>query len=261
MILECLDRGDGPVVVLLHGFPFDRSLWDEQVDALSGPYRVIVPDLRGHGTSAVVPGVATVEAMAADVLETLNDRGVQGQVVLGGLSMGGYVALALAVDHPARLRGLMLINSRAAADTPLTREVRATLVEKVLADGHPGAVVETMLPKLFAPGRFETRGPEVAAIEAVMRRSPVEGVAAALRGLAARPDRTADLPRIALPTLVVAGTDDQLIPLAESRAMAESVPGARFIAVNGAGHLAPLERPIEVNQAIGDFLASLGPAS
>jgi pimeloyl-ACP methyl ester carboxylesterase len=257
MFLACSLEGTGPTVVLLHGFPLDRSLWTEQFQALKSTYRVVAPDLRGHGSSPVASRVSTVQEMAQDVLDSLEGLKVVGPFVVGGLSMGGYVALALAIEHADRVRALMLLNSRAAADTEQARAGREDLARKVEKAKDVGAVVESMLPKLFAPGRAPQRDPIVERVEAMMRRSSSEGVAATLRGLAARPDRTADLPGIRVPTLVLAGARDQIVPLDESRSMAAAMSGARLVVVEGAGHLAPVERPDEVNSAILDFLASL----
>lgn len=257
MVLACDDVGAGPVVVLLHGFPFDRTTWAAQVDALKARHRVLTPDLPGHGASPARSAATTVSSMAQDVIDTLENHGVAGPVVVGGLSMGGYVALALAVEHPRRVRGLMLINSRAAADPPATKSVREDLARLVLADGHPGAVVDAMLPKLFAPGVGAT-DLAVTSIERVMRGTSPAGVAATLRGLALRPDRTPDLPSIAVPTLIVAGAEDQLIPIDESRAIQAAIPSAQLVVIAEAGHLAPLERPDAVNQAVLAFLDSLG---
>ncbi len=257
MLMAYDDDGPGPVVVLLHGFPLDRSIWKAQATTLGARYRVIAPDLRGHGETPAPEGIYPMDDMADDVVELLDALKITEPVVVGGLSMGGYVALSMAVRHPRRLRGLMLINTRAAADPPATAQVREELARQVEAAGSAGPAVATMLPKLFGP-TARTRRPEVvAAVAERMEKTPARGVAGALRGMAGRPDRTADLPRITLPTLVVAGADDALIPIDESTRMAEALPGAQLVVIPDVGHLAPVEDPEATSAAIRKFLDGL----
>ncbi len=258
MLLHCTDDGPGPVVVLLHGFPLDHTMWDAQRGRIGSVYRVLCPDLRGHGQSPLGDDGASVDAMADDVLETLDHLGLSGPVVLGGLSMGGYVALSIAARHPERLRGLMLINTRSAADTPETARVREGLAQIVESSGQVDPVVGTMLPKLLAPGTAAARPDLAQATSAVMKATAPASVAACLRGLATRPDRTADLSGITLPTLVIAGEHDQLIPRSESEQMARALPHGELVVIPDAGHLAPLENPEATNAAILKYLGSLG---
>jgi pimeloyl-ACP methyl ester carboxylesterase len=257
MLLNYTDDGPGPVVVLLHGFPLDHSLWDFQRGSLGSVYRLICPDLRGHGATAAPEGVYTMDVMADDVIETLDALGLTEPVVLGGLSMGGYVAQSIAARFPERVRGLMLLNNRAGADSPEAAEHRRTLAHEVEHSGSVTRVVESMLPKLFSPLTYERRPDLVEKTRAVMARTTARAVAASLRGMAVRPDRTADLARFTMPTLVVAGADDALIPLDESRAMAESLPEAVLVTIPESGHLAPLENPEATDKAILAFLESL----
>jgi pimeloyl-ACP methyl ester carboxylesterase len=258
MRLNVADVGSGPVVVLLHGFPFDHAMWAEQLAALAPTHRVIAPDLRGYGQSEATPdSVYEVDEFADDVLETLDALGVAGPVVVGGLSMGGYVALAIAERFPERLRGLMLLDTRAGADTPEAAANRLTAAEHIESSGEIGPLLATMLPKLFAPATQADRPEVIDRIAATMRHAPSAVVAATLRGLAARPDRTALLPRIAVPTLVLVGVDDAITPPAEARAMAAALPRATLVEIPAAGHLAPVENPPAANAAIRSFLASL----
>lgn len=257
MLLAYADQGPGPVVALLHGFPLDRTMWESQLTTLGSMYRVIAPDLRGHGETAAPDGIYPIEDMAGDVIELLDALKINEPIVLGGLSMGGYVALALAVRHPKRLRGLMLFDTRAGADTPEAARGREEAARKVEAAGSAEPVVTSLLPKLFSPVTRERRPDLIARAEARMLRTPARAVAGALRGMAARPDRTGDLGRISVPTLVMVGADDALTPPAESRIMAEAIPNAELVEIPDAGHLAPLENPEPVNAAILRFLGSL----
>lgn len=259
MLLNYDDVGPGPVVVLLHGFPFDHQMWNEQKTAIGALYRVITPDLRGHGSSMAPPErVYHVDTMADDVIETIEAIGIEGPVLLGGLSMGGYVALSIAVRFPTRIRGLLLFDTRAAADTPEARENRLKLAAQVEEAGNATPVVDGMLPRLFSPTTRRQQPILVETMAEHMMRTAPRSVAATLRGLAERPDRTDSLPGIAVPTLVVVGADDEITPPAEARAMAAAIPGARLVAIPGAGHMAPLEQPGPVNQAILAFLKEVG---
>lgn len=258
MLLAFDDVGPGPAVVLIHGFPLDRSMWHFQTAEVGSIYRIIAPDLRGVGSTAAPDGVYPVDLLADDVIETLDALELDDPVVIGGLSMGGYVALSIALRYPGRVRGLMLMNTRAAGDPPATAQVREDLARELEATGKPDAVVDSMFPKLCAPITY-ARHPELIEPlrERALRANP-RGLANTLRGLATRPDRTAQLGQIAAPTLVLAGADDQLIPIGESQTLADGIPGARLVTIPEAGHLAPVENKAATNAAILDFLASLG---
>lgn len=257
MLLNYSDDGPGPVVVLLHGFPLDLSMWDAQRETIGSMYRVITPDLRGHGRTAAPDGIYPVDDMADDVIELLDALKISEPVVLGGLSMGGYIALSIAVRYPKRLRGLMLMDTRASADSPEAARIREELAREVEETESAGPVVASMLPKLFGPAGTARRPELVGQMREVMERTVPRAVAGTLRGLAARPDRTADLSRITLPTLVMTGSDDAMIPIEESRAMSSAIPNAELVIIPDSGHLAPVENPAPANAAILRFLSSL----
>ncbi len=257
MLLAYDDDGPGPVVVLLHGFPLDRSMWSHQRSSVGRIYRLIAPDLRGHGQTAAPDGIYPVDAMADDVIELLDALQLTSPLVLGGHSMGGYLALSIAARHPERLKALMLINTKAGADSTEAAQARETLAAEVEAADDAGPVVAAMIPKLFAPGTDATNPGLVARVRSRMARTPARALAGALRGMAIRPDRTAELATIAVPTLVLAGAGDQLIPVAESERMARSIPAARLATIPDAGHLSPLENPGGVDGAVLGFLESL----
>jgi len=257
MILAYDDEGPGPVVVLLHGFPLDRTVWASQVQTVGSTYRVIAPDLRGQGETAAPGGIYPIDDMADDVVETLDALRLTEPIVLGGLSMGGYVALSLAVRYAKRLRGLMLIGTRAEADTPDSARSREDLARRVEEAGDVGPVVDAMLPRFFNEAARERHASVVAALSERMRKASPRGVAGALRGMGTRPDRSADLSRITVPTLVMVGADDVITPPAVSRALAEALPHAVYAEIPEAGHLAPLENPSAANAAMLRFLQSL----
>jgi pimeloyl-ACP methyl ester carboxylesterase len=257
MLLNYDDHGPGPVVVLLHGFPLDRTMWEYQRETLGSLYRVIAPDLRGHGRTAAPEGIYPVEDMADDVVELLDALKIAEPVVVGGMSMGGYVAMAMAAKHPKRLRALMLINTRAGADTPETARIREELARQVEATGSVEPVVATMIGKLFSPATPRRRPELIERARQQMAATSPRAVAGTLRGLATRPDRTADLARISVPTLVLVGADDQTIPPAESEKIAAALPNATLVTIPDAGHMAPLENPAAVNETILRFLGTL----
>ena len=255
MLLAYNDNGPGPVVVLLHGFPLDRSMWSWQETTLGSIYRVITPDLRGHGRSAAPEGVYTMEVMAEDVIETLDALQLTEPVVLGGLSMGGYVALAFARRHADRLGGLLLLDTKATADSEEARADRLRMVERLLAEGN-GFLPEVMLPRLLGKTSLEERPELVKRVTALVAEQDAHA-AAAQRGMAARPDTTDVLASIDVPTLVVTGAEDALFAPEVGRELASAIPGARFLLVEEAGHLSSLERPEVVNEALLDFLAPI----
>ena len=182
------DAGVGRPVVLIHGYPFNRSLWNEQLTALSASYRVIVPDLRGFGESDASPGPATMNRMAQDVAALLDHLEIT-RAVIGGLSMGGYVALAFYKQFPSRVRALILADTRAQADTEEAKQTRAQQAEKALAEGMAG-IADAMLPKLLTPETVSKRPEIVKRVRDMMLKTKPEGTAAALLGMAAREDQT-----------------------------------------------------------------------
>jgi pimeloyl-ACP methyl ester carboxylesterase len=253
--LKVLDRGAGSPVLLVHGFPLDHTMWRHQIESLSSTHRVIAPDLRGFGGSTATPGAVTMERFADDLNDALTSLGVDEPVTLCGLSMGGYVAWQFWKKHRSRLRRLVLCDTRAQPDTAEAAKNRLAMAERVLAEG-PSVAAEAMLPKLFA-AKSQQRIPEV--IEAqrrVMLAATPEGIAAALRGMAERPDARPWLPRVDVPTLVVVGSEDPISPPAEMREIAAAISGAQFVEVASAGHMAPLEQPEAVNAALRRFLGA-----
>jgi len=255
--LAFIERGTGPVVLLVHGFPLDHSMWDAQIETLGNDYRVIAPDLRGFGRSRVVPGTATMDQMADDLAQVLDAIDVREPVALVGLSMGGYVAMAFCRNHADRLGALVLCDTRAAADAPAAAQTRHETAQRVLAEGTE-PLVEAMIPKLFAPSTLDGRPETVERVKAMIRQADPRGVAAALLGMAQRPDSTDVLRRLDRPTLMLVGEYDILSPPAEMRAIADAMPNASVVEITAAGHLSPLERPDAVSDAIARFLTECG---
>jgi pimeloyl-ACP methyl ester carboxylesterase len=256
--LRYSEQGAGLPLVLLHGFPFDAAMWDAQVADLREVARVLAPDLPGFGASPPLPGApedARLDDYARAVLRWLDGLSVA-TFTLAGHSMGGYVALALARLAPLRLAGLILVASRAGADTAEAAIGRHALALAVRERG-PTAVVEANLPRLLAPGdgRSEARQ---RTREMMLRQSPA-GIVAALYAMASRPDSTAFLRTVETPALILAGMEDQLIPRADAEALRDGLRNAALVEIPEAGHMAPLEAPDAVNAALRPFVAGLEP--
>ena len=251
--LNVVDRGRGTPLVLVHGFPLDHTMWQNQIDDLADVCRVIAPDLRGFGASGVTAGTVTMARMADDLTAMLDCLGVREPVAFCGLSMGGYVAWQFAQRHRSRLSKLILCDTRAVADSPEAAAGRLKTADRVLAEGA-SVVAESMLSKLFAPASLQEQPEIVEATRQVMLRSAPEGVAAALRGMAERPDVSGHLAEFDVSALVICGEHDSIAPLAEMRGIAERLPQAKFVEIKNAGHMAPLEQPSPVNAALREFL-------
>lgn len=247
--------GQGVALLWIHGYPLSRAIWSRQVGELSGDARHIAPDLRGYGQSEAPAGVYAMELLADDMRALLDANNIK-QAVVAGLSMGGYVALAFALKFPDRLAGLILSNTRAGADSPEAAKARNDNADRALREGVK-PVVEPMLGKLFSA---ETAGAKPALVEELRRilfsASP-NGVAGALRGMAVRPDVTAQLPSITAPTLIITATDDAVIPPAESQKMAAAIKGSTLVEIPDAGHLPNMEQPAAFNKAVRNFIGRI----
>jgi len=251
------DVGGGAPVVLLHGFPFNRSMWRGQAQALGGDWRVITPDLRGQGDTSLgeTEGAATMEEMAADVAALLDELRV-GRAVVGGLSMGGYVALAFCRAFPERVSALVLADTRAGADADEARRAREENARRALSEGM-APIADSMLPKLLSEETRAKRPDTVERVREMMLATKPEGAAAALRGMALRRDQTDLLREIEAPSLVIVGNADAVTPPAEAEAMNGQIKHSRLVRIEGAGHLSNVERPEEFNLALVDFLRGL----
>lgn len=250
--LTYTDTGIGRPVVLIHGYPFNRSLWTEQLIVLSTTYRVIAPDLRGFGESDAASGTATMNLMAEDVAQLMDHLKIP-QAAIGGLSMGGYVALAFYKQFPSRVRAFVLADTRAQADTEEAKQTRFQQAEKALSEGMPG-IADAMLPKLLTPETVSKRPEIVRRVRDMMLKTKPEGAAAALRGMAERDDQTELLANITPPTLILVGAEDAITPVADSEKMHRAIAGSRLVVFENAGHVSNLERTEQFNDALLEFL-------
>jgi 3-oxoadipate enol-lactonase len=246
------DAGAGRPVVLIHGYPFNRSLWNEQIEVLSQNHRVIAPDLRGFGESEASDGTATMNRMAQDVALLLDHLGIA-RATIAGLSMGGYVALAFYKQLSSRVRALILADTRAQADTAEAKQTRAQQAEKALSEGMAG-IADAMLPKLLTPETVSKHPDIVKRVRDMMLKTKPEGAAAALRGMAERDDLTSLLSKISVPTLILVGAEDAITPVADSEKMNQAIADSRLVVLENAGHVSNLERTEQFNDALLDFL-------
>lgn len=252
--LNVFDQGSGRPILFVHGFPLNHAMWQWQFDALPDSYRVIAPDLRGFGQSDTTAGIVTMEQFADDLAALLDALDVEEPVTLCGLSMGGYVAWQFLRRHQARLRSLILCDTKAMADTPEGVAGRHELAERVLKEGAEAAA-DAVLAKLLSPATYDQRPELVESVSAMILDSSREGIAAALRGMAARSAAFDLLPQITVPTLVLVGADDQISPPDEMQQIAASIPGAEFVQIPDSGHLAPMENPHAANESLKRFLS------
>ena len=246
-------QGDGHPILFIHGFPFDRTMWRQLMATLTG-WRRIAPDLRGLGMSDVPESYSMAEY--ADDLAALLDALHVPQAVVCGLSMGGYVAFELIRRHPAKVRALILAATRAEADDEAGKRRRGDLIALVEREG-PAALADVLMPQLLAPANLTAMPHVVQHLRTMIAGSPVKGVVGALRAMRDRADATPLLGKIQVPALVIAGRDDQLIPPAVSRQLADAIPGAQFTLIPDAGHLCPLEQPVATSRVIAEFLEAI----
>lgn len=249
--LHHVEQGSGAAVVLLHGFPFDHRLWLPQLHALSDTARIIAPDLLGFGKSANVGSVHTMEQQADAIRDLLDAHRIE-RALIGGLSMGGYVALAFAERHPERLAGLGLFSTKGSADDTAAQEGRAAAARSVTEHGMR-PMVESTLPKLFGPAAAPAA---IRAVRSMMEEQTPAGVAASALGMAQRPDRTAIAGQVNVPVLVFTGSADTVIPPAETAKLHTAAVGSSYVEVPGVGHITNLEAEAEFNDALRSWIAA-----
>jgi len=245
------DQGEGPALLFVHGFPLSRGTWSRQVEAFRSTHRVIAPDLRGLGETEATDGATAMTRFAADLFALVQHLDL-GPVTLVGHSMGGYIALAFAKAYPQALKGLVLVGTKAGADAPEAAAARRALVTRVQAEGT-SVVVDAMAPKMLAAGNAD---PIMAsAVRGFMNPATPKGVIGALLGMAERPDMAASAGLIRIRTLVVAGTADAIMPVAEAEALVRAIPEAQLELIPGAGHLLALEAPEAFNAVLKAWLS------
>jgi pimeloyl-ACP methyl ester carboxylesterase len=256
--LAYIDRGQGTPILLVHGFPLDHTMWNAQIGALAAHARVIAPDLRGFGQSPlgqVDPerGIS-MEQYADELTELLDALHIEEPIILAGFSMGGYIAWQFVRKYGDRLRALIQCDTRAVADSEEASAGRIKMADNVAEWGSP-RVAEMMGPKLLSATALETRPELMAEIRRVVSKTAPAAIAAAQRGMAARPDVTALLPSIHVPTLILVGAEDAISTRTEMRRITDAIRHARFVEIPSSGHMTTMENPAAVSEALNSFIA------
>lgn len=253
--LSFRDLGEGLPVLFVHGFPLTGDIWKYQADALHANARVIIPDLRGFGKSGLSGGPFTMDLFAHDLKGLLDHLGIE-KAVLAGISMGGYISFAFYRLFSDRVKALMLLDTKAGADSEEGKKGRLELAQRARS-GEMGKIADEWTEKLFATSTIKTKPDIVLEVRNAIFRSSPEAIANASLGMMERPDSSPVLKDITCPVLIMAGEQDRLTPVEEAKAMAAKIKGARVEVIKGAGHLSCLEAPEQVNSAMLKFLSGL----
>lgn len=249
------EQGQGTPLILLHGFPLDHRMWQAQIDALSENYRIITPDLRGMGQSDVPVSNMSIDNYADDILTLMDKMGIQ-KAVLGGFSMGGYVAFSLLRKAPKRFTALILANTRPEADGQEARRNRMNMAVS-LYDKGSAAARDAMLPKLLTELSAQEQPKLVNTLSTVMESMPAEGLVHACLAMAFREDAAYLLSTISVPTLVIAGELDPIAPPDVMKKMADHITGASYHVIPAASHLTPMEKPEAFSALLEDFMKGI----
>jgi 3-oxoadipate enol-lactonase len=248
--------GKGIPLLFIHGYPLSRRIWDPQMQGLSETASMILVDLRGHGESYPFDGPYSMELLADDCKRLLDDLSIKYPILVCGLSMGGYVTLALFRKYPHIFKGMILTSTRSGPDSYEGKANRDIAMHNV-HDYGVASIANSMLPKLLSPVTHTSKPNLVNSIQDIMLETSVNGVLGTLQGMRDRPDSTLLLPQIKCPSLIIHGADDQLIPLHEAELMNQRLSNSRLVVIPKAGHLPNMEQPDVYNQAIRDFIRSL----
>jgi pimeloyl-ACP methyl ester carboxylesterase len=255
--LAYTDRGEGTPLVLLHAFPLTRQMWRSQNDGLSTQLRVVTPDLCGFGESTTSTEPPDLGVMADAVLGLL-DRLKLSRVVLGGLSLGGYVAMEILRRRPQVVSALVLADTKASADPDPAADNRRRMADLLERDRNTRVLVHDVLPTLVGATTREQRPDTVAWLREMVEDTDPAGAAWAQRAMAARPDSFDTLRQVRVPALVVVGEEDELSPPPDAEAMVQAIPGSQIAVLAGAGHLSAVESPEAFNSVVGDFVHEQG---
>ena len=249
------DQGKGTPLIFIHAFPLSQAMWQPQVDVLCASYRIITLDLRGHGESDAMLWNWTLDDYAADVIGLLDHLSIA-QAVFIGLSMGGYTVFSLYRHFADRIQAMVLADTRAQADSAEGKAGRRGMAQIAFKEGT-AAIADLMIPKLLAPSTIQRRPDMVEQVRRMILQTPPPGIVVDLMAMAARPDSTDLLPLITCPTLILVGEEDVATPVAESRYLADRIPGSMLVTIPEAGHLSNFEQPQIFNLSLNTFLHRL----
>jgi pimeloyl-ACP methyl ester carboxylesterase len=258
--LYARDVGEGTPLVLLHAYPLSSAMWLAQRESLAKRFRVLTPDLRGFGGSVLGDDDPSVDVMADDVAALLRSKGID-RAVIGGLAMGGYVAMAFCRRHLDQVLGLVLANTKATADTSARRAERLELADRIDTEASVRELVDELLPKLVGPTTFRQRALVYGRVRGLVQSTPARAAAWAQRAMAGRTDAIDALRSVRVPALVIAGSEDEIATEDDARAMAEALPNAELLLIPRCGHLTAVEQPELFNEAVAEFVTALARTS
>ena len=255
------DQGpaDAPVIIFIHGFPLNKSMWDMQAEALKDNYRVIAYDIRGHGNSD--PGIDEffIELFVNDLWQFMEKLGIE-KAILCGLSLGGYIALNAVLKYPDRFDSLILNDTQCIADTSEIKENRCLAITRIMNDGVE-QYADEIIENLFAPESFARKKNEIIGVKEMIISTPKQSLCNTLRALAERKETCDRLPEISIPVLIMVGKEDKITPIAAARQMHEKILNSTLKIIQHAGHLSNLENPPEFNFQLVKFLERVGKKS
>ena len=250
------DGQDGaPVIIFIHGFPFNKSMWDKQFNALKNNYRVIAYDVRGHGNSDAGTGDFSIELFVKDLLNFMDELNID-KAMLCGLSMGGYIALNAIQKYPDRFDALILSDTNCIADTPEVKEKRMKTIASIKKDGVE-KFAEESIKNLFAPNSFGTKVKEIAAVREMIMNTPKQSLYKTLRAFYERKETCSKLQDINVPVLIMVGNEDKITPPAAAELMHEKIKDSLLFIVEHAGHLSNLENPLEFNNQLEELVSTV----
>ena len=250
------DLGEGNVpVVFIHGFPFDKSMWQGQLEFLQSAYRVIAFDIRGFGKSTDENSSLSIDLFADDLIAFMDQLNIE-KAVICGLSMGGYITLNAYQRFPDRFEALILADTQCIADTPEAKEKRYKTISKIEANGVTD-FNESFIKSVFYEDSFTNKKEVVEELRSVVFSNPEHIIQRGLATIAERSETCSTLDKISIPTLIICGKEDSVTPLAQSEAMKKAISGATLKVIENAGHVSNLEQPHEFNKHLSDFLKAI----
>lgn len=257
LVVSYTDEGKNgaPAIIFIHGFPFNKTMWNKQVEALRDNYRVVVYDIRGHGNSNSGNGDFSIELFVKDLISLMDGLKID-KTMLCGLSMGGYIALNAIENYPGRFNALILCDTHCIADTPEAKEKRMKAIENIRKNGAE-KYADELIKNLFAPESFTARKEEVAAIREMIVKTSEQSLCNTLLALSARKETCSKLPEIMVPVLIMAGEKDIITPPAAAQSMHEKTKNSLLKIIEHAGHLSNMENPDQFNEHLKKFVESI----
>jgi len=254
LIVSYNDQGpdDAPVIIFIHAFPLNKSMWDIQMDALKEDYRVVAYDIRGHGNSDPGSDDFFIELFVNDLLRLMEKLGIE-KSILCGLSLGGYIALNAVLKYPDRFDGLILNDTQCIADTLEIKENRCMAIIRIMKKGVE-EYADEIIKNLFAPGSFTKKGNAIAGVKEMIINTPKQSLCSTLHALAQRKETCTQLPEINIPVLIMVGKEDKITPIAAAQQMHENIRGSKLKIIQHAGHVSNLENPAAFNFQLVKFL-------